>query len=210
MNAQKAQQLAKDTAVKIDNLQERRLPVVEVLDIYAEDGFVIGPAEILRAFTQFNTQNLPKRVEELKKSIIASMNEMNTLVDAENAKVTLHNQKIDLEVGSLTATLLDNIRDVPESLLTRKMRVGKKIIEETDLHFLQEAYDNLGFKYCEISPRTDYIYFDPNVGEIRQSFLREFHRLTGNKYPSISLHVQCDNSRIDQVDALMYVVRLKK
>lgn len=210
MNAEKAQQLAKDTAVKIDNLQDNRLPVVEVLDIYAEDGFVIGPAEILRAFTEFGTHNLPKRVEELKKTIIASMNEMNSLVEAEKAKVTLHNQKIDLEVGSLTATLLDNIRDVPESRLTRKLRIGKKIIAEADQPLLKEAYRNLGFKHISIEPISDYIYFDPEADEIRQPFLKEFHRLTNNKYPSLSQYVQYDNSRIDNMDVLLHVVSLNK
>lgn len=210
MNPEKAQQLAKDTDIQIQNLQKDRLPLVNVLDIYAEDGFVIGPDEILNAFNNFETTTLPSRVEVLRQSIISSLTEMNRIVDQAQLERKLTHERIDLAVAELKAKLFDNIRDVPESLLTRKMRVGKKIIEEADLHFLQEAYDNLGFQYCEISQRTDYIYFDPLVGEIRQSFLREFHRLTGNKYPSLSLHVQCDNSHIEQVDALMYVVSLKK
>lgn len=210
MNPEKAQQLAKDTDIQIQNLQKDRLPLVNVLDIYAEDGFVIGPDEILNAFNNFETATLPSRVEVLRQSIISSLTEMNRIVDQAQLERKLAHERMDLAVAELKAKLFDNIRDVPESLLTRKMRVGKKIIEEADLHFLQEAYDNLGFQYCEISQRTDYIYFDPQVGEIRQSFLREFHRLTGNKYPSLSLHVQCDNSRIEQVDALMYVVSLKK
>lgn len=210
MTPEKAQQLAKDTDIQIQNLQKDRLPLVNVLDIYAEDGFVIGPDEILNAFNNFETATLPSRVEALRQSIISSLTEMNRIVEQAQLERKLEHERIDLAVAELKAKLFDNIRDVPESLLTRKMRVGKKIIEEADLHFLQEAYDNLGFQYCEISQRTDYIYFDPQVGEIRQSFLREFHRLTGNKYPSLSLHVQCDNSRIEQVDALMYVVSLKK
>lgn len=210
MTPEKAQQLAKDTDSQIQNLQKDRLPLVNVLDIYAEDGFVIGPVEILNAFQTFETNTLPSRVEALRQSIISSLTEMNRIVDQAQLERKLEHERMDLAVAELKAKLFDNIRDVPESLLTRKMRVGKKIIEEADLHFLQEAYDNLGFKYCEISQRTDYIYFDPLVGEIRQSFLREFHRLTGNKYPSLSLHVQCDNSRIEQLDALMYVVSLKK
>jgi len=210
MTPEKAQQLAKDTDIQIQNLQKDRLPLVNVLDIYAEDGFVIGPDEILNAFNNFETATLPSRVEALRQSIISSLTEMNRIVDKAQLERKLEHERMDLAVAELKAKLLDNIRDVPESLLTRKMRVGKKIIEEADLHFLQEAYDNLGFQYCEISQRTDYIYFDPLVGEIRQSFLKEFHRLTGNKYPSLSLHVQCDNSHIEQVDALMYVVSLKK
>lgn len=210
MNPEKAQQLAKDTDIQIQNLQKDRLPLVNVLDIYAEDGFVIGPDEILNAFNNFETATLPSRVEVLRQSIISSLTEMNRIVDQAQLERKLEHERMDLAVAELKAKLFDNIRDVPESLLTRKMRVGKKIIEEADLHFLQEAYDNLGFQYCEISQRTDYIYFDPLVGEIRQSFLREFHRLTGNKYPSLSLHVQCDNSHIEQVEALMYVVSLKK
>jgi hypothetical protein len=210
MNPEKAQQLAKDTDIQIQNLQKDRLPLVNVLDIYAEDGFVIGPDEILNAFNNFETATLPSRVEALRQSIISSLTEMNRIVEQAQLERKLQHERMDLAVAELKAKLFDNIRDVPESLLTRKMRVGKKIIEEADIHFLQEAYDNLGFQYCEISQRTDYIYFDPLVGEIRQSFLREFHRLTGNKYPSLSLHVQCDNSRIEQVDALMYVVSLKK
>lgn len=210
MNPEKAQQLAKDTDIQIQNIQKDRLPLVNVLDIYAEDGFVIGPDEILNAFNNFETATLPSRVEVLRQSIISSLTEMNRIVDQAQLERKLAHERMDLAVAELKAKLFDNIRDVPESLLTRKMRVGKKIIEEADLHFLQEAYDNLGFQYCEISQRTDYIYFDPLVGEIRQSFLKEFHRLTGNKYPSLSLHVQCDNSRIEQVEALMYVVSLKK
>lgn len=210
MNPEKAQQLAKDTDIQIQNLQKDRLPLVNVLDIYAEDGFVIGPDEILNAFNNFETTTLPSRVEVLRQSIISSLTEMNRIVDQAQLERKLEHERMDLAVAELKAKLFDNIRDVPESLLTRKMRVGKKIIEEADIHFLQEAYDNLGFQYCEISQRTDYIYFDPLVGEIRQSFLREFHRLTGNKYPSLSLHVQCDNSHIEQVEALMYVVSLKK
>lgn len=210
MNPEKAQQLAKDTDIQIQNLQKDRLPLVNVLDIYAEDGFVIGPDEILNAFNNFETATLPSRVEALRQSIISSLTEMNRIVDKAQLERKLEHERMDLAVAELKAKLFDNIRDVPESLLTRKMRVGKKIIEEADLHFLQEAYDNLGFQYCEISQRTDYIYFDPLVGEIRQSFLKEFHRLTGNKYPSLSLHVQCDNSHIEQVEALMYVVSLKK
>lgn len=210
MTPEKAQQLAKDTDIQIQNLQKDRLPLVNVLDIYAEDGFVIGPDEILNAFNNFETATLPSRVEALRQSIISSLTEMNRIVDKAQLERKLEHERMDLAVAELKAKLFDNIRDVPESLLTRKMRVGKKIIEEADLHFLQEAYDNLGFQYCEISQRTDYIYFDPLVGEIRQSFLKEFHRLTGNKYPSLSLHVQCDNSRIEQVEALMYVVSLKK
>lgn len=210
MTPEKAQQLAKDTDIQIQNLQKDRLPLVNVLDIYAEDGFVIGPDEILNAFNNFETTTLPSRVEALRQSIISSLTEMNRIVDKAQLERKLEHERMDLAVAELKAKLLDNIRDVPESLLTRKMRVGKKIIEEADLHFLQEAYDNLGFQYCEISQRTDYIYFDPLVGEIRQSFLKEFHRLTGNKYPSLSLHVQCDNSHIEQVEALMYVVSLKK
>lgn len=210
MNPEKAQQLAKDTDIQIQNLQKDRLPLVNVLDIYAEDGFVIGPDEILNAFNNFETATLPSRVEVLRQSIISSLTEMNRIVDQAQLERKLEHERMDLAVAELKAKLFDNIRDVPESLLTRKMRVGKKIIEEADIHFLQEAYDNLGFQYCEISQRTDYIYFDPLVGEIRQSFLREFHRLTGNKYPSLSLHVQCDNSHIEQVEALMYVVSLKK
>lgn len=210
MTPEKAQQLAKDTDIQIQNLQKDRLPLVNVLDIYAEDGFVIGPDEILNAFNNFETATLPSRVEALRQSIISSLTEMNRIVEQAQLERKLEHERIDLAVAELKAKLFDNIRDVPESLLTRKMRVGKKIIEEADLHFLQEAYDNLGFQYCEISQRTDYIYFDPLVGEIRQSFLREFHRLTGNKYPSLSLHVQCDNSHIEQVEALMYVVSLKK
>lgn len=210
MNPEKAQQLAKDTDIQIQNLQKDRLPLVNVLDIYAEDGFVIGPDEILNAFNNFETTTLPSRVEVLRQSIISSLTEMNRIVDQAQLERKLEHERMDLAVAELKAKLFDNIRDVPESLLTRKMRVGKKIIEAADLHFLQEAYDNLGFQYCEISQRTDYIYFDPLVGEIRQSFLREFHRLTGNKYPSLSLHVQCDNSHIEQVEALMYVVSLKK
>lgn len=210
MPPEKAQQLAKDTDIQIQNLQKDRLPLVNVLDIYAEDGFVIGPDEILNAFNNFETATLPSRVEALRQSIISSLTEMNRIVEQAQLERKLEHERMDLAVAELKAKLFDNIRDVPESLLTRKMRVGKKIIEEADLHFLQEAYDNLGFQYCEISQRTDYIYFDPLVGEIRQSFLREFHRLTGNKYPSLSLHVQCDNSHIEQVEALMYVVSLKK
>lgn len=210
MPPEKAQQLAKDTDIQIQNLQKDRLPLVNVLDIYAEDGFVIGPDEILNAFNNFETATLPSRVEALRQSIISSLTEMNRIVEQAQLERKLEHERMDLAVAELKAKLFDNIRDVPESLLTRKMRVGKKIIEEADIHFLQEAYDNLGFQYCEISQRTDYIYFDPLVGEIRQSFLREFHRLTGNKYPSLSLHVQCDNSHIEQVDALMYVVSLKK
>lgn len=210
MNPEKAQQLAKDTDIQIQNLQKDRLPLVNVLDIYAEDGFVIGPDEILNAFNNFETATLPSRVEVLRQSIISSLTEMNRIVDQAQLERKLEHERMDLAVAELKAKLFDNIRDVPESLLTRKMRVGKKIIEAADLHFLQEAYDNLGFQYCEISQRTDYIYFDPLVGEIRQSFLKEFHRLTGNKYPSLSLHVQCDNSHIEQVEALMYVVSLKK
>lgn len=210
MNPEKAQQLAKDTDIQIQNLQKDRLPLVNVLDIYAEDGFVIGPDEILNAFNNFETATLPSRVEVLRQSIISSLTEMNRIVEQAQLERKLEHERMDLAVAELKAKLFDNIRDVPESLLTRKMRVGKKIIEEADIHFLQEAYDNLGFQYCEISQRTDYIYFDPLVGEIRQSFLREFHRLTGNKYPSLSLHVQCDNSHIEQVEALMYVVSLKK
>jgi hypothetical protein len=210
MNPEQAQQLAKDTDIQIQNLQKDRLPLVNVLDIYAEDGFVIGPDEILNAFNNFETATLPSRVEVLRQSIISSLTEMNRIVAQAQLERKLEHERMDLAVAELKAKLFDNIRNVPESLLTRKMRVGKKIIEEADLHFLQEAYDNLGFQYCEISQRTDYIYFDPLVGEIRQSFLREFHRLTGNKYPSLSLHVQCDNSRIEQVEALMYVVGLKK
>ena len=210
MPPEKAQQLAKDTDIQIQNLQKDRLPLVNVLDIYAEDGFVIGPDEILNAFNNFETATLPSRVEALRQSIISSLTEMNRIVDQAQLERKLEHERMDLAVAELKAKLFDNIRDVPESLLTRKMRVGKKIIEEADIHFLQEAYDNLGFQYCEISQRTDYIYFDPLVGEIRQSFLREFHRLTGNKYPSLSLHVQCDNSHIEQVEALMYVVSLKK
>ena len=210
MTPEKAQQLAKDTDIQIQNLQKDRLPLVNVLDIYAEDGFVIGPDEILNAFNNFETATLPSRVEALRQSIISSLTEMNRIVEQAQLERKLEHERMDLAVAELKAKLFDNIRDVPESLLTRKMRVGKKIIEEADLHFLQEAYDNLGFQYCEISQRTDYIYFDPLVGEIRQSFLREFHRLTGNKYPSLSLHVQCDNSHIEQVEALMYVVSLKK
>ena len=210
MTPEKAQQLAKDTDIQIQNLQKDRLPLVNVLDIYAEDGFVIGPDEILNAFNNFETATLPSRVEVLRQSIISSLTEMNRIVDQAQLERKLEHERMDLAVAELKAKLFDNIRDVPESLLTRKMRVGKKIIEAADLHFLQEAYDNLGFQYCEISQRTDYIYFDPLVGEIRQSFLREFHRLTGNKYPSLSLHVQCDNSHIEQVEALMYVVSLKK
>lgn len=210
MNAEKAQQLAQATHEKIEDLQKGRLPAVEILDIYAEDGFVIGPVEILNAFTEFNTQNLPKRVEELKTLIIASMNEMNSLVDEEKVKVLMNNQKIDLEVGNLTANLLDNIRDVPESRMTRKLRVGKKIIDASDFHFLTEAYKNLGFKHCSIEERSDYVYFDPEAGEIRQPFLREFHRLTDNKYPALSQYVQCDHSGIESVDVLMYVVGLNK
>ncbi len=210
MNPEKAQQLAKDTDIQIQNLQKDRLPLVNVLDIYAEDGFVIGPDEILNAFNNFETTTLPSRVEVLRQSIISSLTEMNRIVDQAQLERKLEHERMDLAVAELKAKLFDNIRDVPESLLTRKMRVGKKIIEAADLHFLQEAYDNLGFQYCEISQRTDYIYFDPLVGEIRQSFLKEFHRLTGNKYPSLSLHVQCDNSHIEQVEALMYVVSLKK
>lgn len=210
MNPEKAQQLAKDTDIQIQNLQKDRLPLVNVLDIYAEDGFVIGPDEILNAFNNFETATLPSRVEALRQSIISSLTEMNRIVDKAQLERKLEHERMDLAVAELKAKLFDNIRDVPESLLTRKMRVGKKIIEAADLHFLQEAYDNLGFQYCEISQRTDYIYFDPLVGEIRQSFLKEFHRLTGNKYPSLSLHVQCDNSHIEQVEALMYVVSLKK
>jgi hypothetical protein len=210
MNPEKAQQLAKDTDIQIQNLQKDRQPLVNVLDIYAEDGFVIGPDEILNAFNNFETATLPSRVEVLRQSIISSLTEMNRIVAQAQLERKLEHERMDLAVAELKAKLFDNIRNVPESLLTRKMRVGKKIIEEADLHFLQEAYDNLGFQYCEISQRTDYIYFDPLVGEIRQSFLREFHRLTGNKYPSLSLHVQCDNSRIEQVEALMYVVGLKK
>lgn len=210
MNPEKAQQLAKDTDIQIQNLQKDRLPLVNVLDIYAEDGFVIGPDEILNAFNNFETATLPSRVEVLRQSIISSLTEMNRIVDQAQLERKLAHERMDLAVAELKAKLFDNIRDVPESLLTRKMRVGKKIVEEADLHFLQEAYDNLGFQYCEISQRTDYIYFDPLVGEIRQSFLKEFHRLTGNKYPSLSLHVQCDNSHIEQVEALMYVVSLKK
>lgn len=210
MTPEKAQQLAKDTDIQIQNLQKDRLPLVNVLDIYAEDGFVIGPDEILNAFNNFETATLPSRVEALRQSIISSLTEMNRIVEQAQLERKLEHERMDLAVAELKAKLFDNIRDVPESLLTRKMRVGKKIIEEADIHFLQEAYDNLGFQYCEISQRTDYIYFDPLVGEIRQSFLREFHRLTGNKYPSLSLHVQCDNSHIEQVDALMYVVSLKK
>lgn len=209
MNPIDAQQFAKETSVKVDNLKDNRLPVVDVLDIYAEDGFVIGPEEILRAFKEFNTEHLPKKVEKLKALIIDSMNEMNSLVDEEKAKVTLHNQKIDLEIGNLTANLLDNIRDVPESLLTRKLRIGKKIIEDAEQPLLKEVYRNLGFKYCEIGIRTDYIYFDPDAGDIRKDFLKEFHRVTHNKYPSISQYVQCDNSGIASVDVLMYVVSLK-
>lgn len=210
MTPEKAQQLAKDTDIQIQNLQKDRLPLVNVLDIYAEDGFVIGPDEILNAFNNFETATLPSRVEALRQSIISSLTEMNRIVEQAQLERKLEHERMDLAVAELKAKLFDNIRDVPESLLTRKMRVGKKIIEEADIHFLQEAYDNLGFQYCEISQRTDYIYFDPLVGEIRQSFLREFHRLTGNKYPSLSLHVQCDNSHIEQVEALMYVVSLKK
>lgn len=210
MTPEKAQQLAKDTDIQIQNLQKDRLPLVNVLDIYAEDGFVIGPDEILNAFNNFETATLPSRVEVLRQSIISSLTEMNRIVDQAQLERKLEHERMDLAVAELKAKLFDNIRDVPESLLTRKMRVGKKIIEAADLHFLQEAYDNLGFQYCEISQRTDYIYFDPLVGEIRQSFLKEFHRLTGNKYPSLSLHVQCDNSHIEQVEALMYVVSLKK
>lgn len=210
MPPEKAQQLAKDTDIQIQNLQKDRLPLVNVLDIYAEDGFVIGPDEILNAFNNFETATLPSRVEALRQSIISSLTEMNRIVEQAQLERKLEHERMDLAVAELKAKLFDNIRDVPESLLTRKMRVGKKIIEEADIHFLQEAYDNLGFQYCEISQRTDYIYFDPLVGEIRQSFLREFHRLTGNKYPSLSLHVQCDNSHIEQVEALMYVVSLKK
>ena len=210
MTPEKAQQLAKDTDIQIQNLQKDRLPLVNVLDIYAEDGFVIGPDEILNAFNNFETATLPSRVEALRQSIISSLTEMNRIVEQAQLERKLEHERMDLAVAELKAKLFDNIRDVPESLLTRKMRVGKKIIEAADLHFLQEAYDNLGFQYCEISQRTDYIYFDPLVGEIRQSFLKEFHRLTGNKYPSLSLHVQCDNSHIEQVEALMYVVSLKK
>jgi len=111
-----------------------------------------------------------------------AMVEMNSLVNQAQMDVKLNNERIDLAVGDLKSTLFDNIRNVPESLLTRKMRIGKKIIDDADLHFLEEAYKNLGFKYCEVSVRTDYIYFDPEAGEIRQPFLKEFHRITNNKY----------------------------
>lgn len=210
MSPEKAQQLAKDTNAQIEKLQEGRLPVVDVLDIYAEDGFLIGPEQILQAFVDFKTDNLPARVAELKQTIMQAMVEMNGLVSQTQMDVKLNNERIDLAVGELKATLFDNIRNVPESLLTRKMRVSKKIIEEADLHFLQEAYNNLGFKYCEISIRSDYIYFDPEAGEIRQPFLKEFHRITDNKYPSLSNYVQCDNSRIENPDVLMYVVSLNQ
>lgn len=210
MNPEKAQQLAKDTNAQIEKLEEGRLPNVDVLDIYAEDGFIIGPVEILESFNKFETKHFPDKVEELRQALISTLTEMNRIVDETRLKVQKNHEEIDLSVAELKATLFDNIRNVPESLLTRKMRVGKKIIEEADQHFLQEAYNNLGFKYCEISIRSDYIYFDPEAGEIRQPFLKEFHRITGNKYPSLSNYVQCENSRIENLDVLLYVVSLNK
>lgn len=125
MNPEKAQQLAKDTDIQIQNLQKDRLPLVNVLDIYAEDGFVIGPDEILNAFNNFETATLPSRVEVLRQSIISSLTEMNRIVDQAQLERKLEHERMDLAVAELKTKLFDNIRDVPESLLTRKMRVGK-------------------------------------------------------------------------------------
>lgn len=210
MSPEQAQKLAQDTHAQIEKLNEQQVPAVELLDIYAEDGFVIGPVEILNAFTSFNTMLLPERVEELRKTIIASLSEMNAITAAAMEKMARDREAIDLAVADLKAKLMNNVRDVPESLLTRKLRVGKRIIDPIDFPFLLEAYKNLGFTHCSIEPTSDYIYFDPEAGEIRQLFLKEFHRLTNKKYPSLSNYVQCDNAHINDVDTLMYVVSLNK
>lgn len=210
MSPEQAQKMAQETHLAIEKLNEQRVPAVELLDIYAEDGFVIGPVEILNAFTSFNTMLLPERVEELRKTIIASLSEMNAITAAAMEKMARDREAIDLAVADLKAKLMNNVRYVPESLLTRKLRVGKRIIDPIDFPFLLEAYKNLGFTHCSIEPTSDYIYFDPEAGEIRQLFLKEFHRLTNKKYPSLSNYVQCDNAHINDVDTLMYVVSLKK
>jgi hypothetical protein len=209
MDTQKAQQLAKETAHKVEDLKNKRLPEVEVVDIYAEDGFVIGPDEILNAFKQFKTDDLPKKVEELRKRVIETLTAMNAIVEAAQQDRIRVNEQIDLEVGNLIANLRDNVRDLPESRMTRKLRIGKKIIEDADRPLLKEAYRNLGFTHCSIEPTSDYIYFDPEAGDIRKPFLQEFHRITNNKYPSLSNYVQCDNSGIENIDVLLYVVNLK-
>lgn len=210
MDTQKAQQLAKETARKVEDLKNKLLPEVEVVDIYAEDGFVIGPDEILNAFQKFKTDAFPEKVEELRKSVIKTLTAMNAIVEAAQQERIRVNEQIDLEVGNLIANLRENVRDLPESRMTRKLRIGKKIIEDADHPLLKEVYRNLGFTHCSIEPTSDYIYFDPEAGDIRKPFLQEFHRITNNKYPSLSNYVQCDNSGIENIDVLLYVVGLNK
>ena len=110
MTPEKAQQLAKDTDIQIQNLQKDRLPLVNVLDIYAEDGFVIGPDEILNAFNNFETATLPSRVEALRQSIISSLTEMNRIVEQAQLERKLEHERMDLAVAELKAKLFDNIR----------------------------------------------------------------------------------------------------
>lgn len=210
MSPEQAQKMAQETHLAIEKLNEQRVPNIEPLDIYSEDGLVIGPDEILNAFTSFNTTLLPERVEELRKSIVSAISELNSITAEAMEKMARDREAIDLAVAELKAKLMDDVRCIPETLLTRKLRVGKKIIDPIDFPFLLEAYKNLGFKYCSIEPTSDYIYFDPQAGEIRQLFLKEFHRLTNKKYPSLSNYVQCDNSHIHDIDTLMYVVGLNK
>lgn len=210
MKIEQAQQLAKETAVKVEALKNKRSPAVEVLDIYAEDGFVIGPKEILNAFQEFKTDDLPKKVAALRQTLIATLTEMNQIVESARQERIRVNEQLDLEAGNLIANLREHMRDIPESRMTRKLRIGKKIIEDADRPLLKEAYRNLGFKHCSIEPTSDYIYFDPEAGDIRKPFLQEFHRITNNKYPSLSNYVQCDNSSIEQIDVLLHVVDLNK
>lgn len=146
-------------------------------------------ADIVR---ELSADSMPPAAFAMQAQLVADLEVFGNLINSKRDEVSIHNNRIHLEIEKLTKDFLAAIR-VPESDLGAALLINKKIIDPVDYEALVAVYRELGFTNFEIKAQKDIVYYNPDIkhfNTLKDEIFEAFPKDLRKKYPTFSNFIQ--------------------
>jgi hypothetical protein len=139
-----------------------------------------------------NTDTMPPAALAMQEQLIADLEVFGNAINSKISEVSIHNNRIQLEIEKLTKDFLAAIR-VPESDLGAALLINKKIIDPVDYEAIVAVYRGLGFTNFEIKAQKDIVYYNPDIkhfNTLKDEIFEAFPKDLRKKYPTFLNFIQ--------------------
>lgn len=182
---------------------------VNIYDVDRDDSYsLVSVIEGMRLDT------MPDEAVAMHSKLVEDLNKFTNIVNNSIGIIEAHNQKVSDSIDALTRSFKASIV-VPELELSAALRIGKKVLAESDHAALVDVYKEMGFTHFSSNSKMDVLYYNPDkwyYQTLRDQLFGRMPYSFRSKYPNFVNYMQ--NSHVptqpDQGDGLLQVMAARQ